>query len=157
MLIVEYFKRMRSTRAESPNAIYAINLTKFLFLYSRIRSTHTALYWNSHVSFISLLPFYQTHSLEGHWAPGQVLFCFVFFRLHVPKGSRQILTEFNLPNHNHTILCLYNGQVSSPTRLQCRLIQSLGVLTPPQLKQNENRDIFLFLVGAVSERTISDD
>ena len=63
----------------SPNTIYAINLTKFLFLSSRIRSTHTALYWNSHVSFISLLPFYQTHSLEGHWAPGQVLFCFVFF------------------------------------------------------------------------------
>lgn len=155
MLIVEYFKRMRSTRAESPNAIYAINLTKFLFLSSRIRSTHTALYWNSHVSFISLLPFYQTHSRRplSPWS-SFVLFC--FFRLNVPKGSRQILTEFNLPNHNHTILCLYNGQVSSPTRLQCRLIQSLGVLTPPQLKQNENRDIFLFLVRIVSERTISD-
>ena len=156
MLIVEYFKWMRSTRAESPNAIYAINLTKFLFLYSRIRSTHTALYWNSHVSFISLLPFYQTHSLEGHWAPGQVLFCFVFFFYMFRKDHvKYLLSSIFLIII--AILCLYNGKVSSLTRLQCRLIQSLGVLTPPQLKQNENRDIFLFLVRAVSERTISDD
>lgn len=68
-------------------------------------------------SAVSSLP--QTHSSEGNWAPGQVLFCFVFFFYTFRKDHvKYLLSSIFLIII--AILCLYNGQVSSPTSIARR-------------------------------------